>query len=62
MEVVNTADMRYLDQIYEVNVAIPDTEQADDALISEWASNFHQRYQELYSYSQSGACPPESRS
>jgi len=53
IEVTVTADMRYLDQIYEVNVAIPDLAQDEQALISQWAANFHQRYQELYSYSQS---------
>ena len=53
IEVTNTAEMRYLDQIYEVNVPIPDIGQADDALLEEWASNFHERYRELYSYSQS---------
>ncbi len=47
-----SADMRYLDQIYEVNVALPDLSQPEDALLSEWASNFHQRYEELYSYRQ----------
>ena len=53
IEVVATADMRYLDQIYEVNVAIPDWSQNAQQLVDQWASNFHQRYQELYSYNQS---------
>ncbi len=47
-----TADMRYLDQIYEVNVAIPDLSQDDDAIRQSWASLFHERYQTLYSYHQ----------
>ena len=47
-----TADMRYLDQIYEVNVPMPDLSSSDDALLSEWAENFHRRYEELYSYHQ----------
>ncbi|MEE9198688.1 MAG: hydantoinase B/oxoprolinase family protein, partial [Dehalococcoidia bacterium] len=53
MEVVRSADMRYLDQIYEVTVPLPNLSQEDAALLDEWASNFHQRYQDLYSYHQS---------
>ena len=44
--------MRYLDQIYEVTVPIPDLTQADAVIISQWAINFHQRYEALYSYHQ----------
>jgi len=40
--------MRYLDQVYEVNVPIPDLTQERSALLREWASNFHTRYQDLY--------------
>ena len=47
-----TADMRYLDQIYEVNVPLPDLSQGSDALLSQWAAGFHRRYEELYSYRQ----------
>ncbi len=47
-----TADMRYLDQIYEVNVSIPDLDQVDDAIRRTWAALFHERYQVLYSYHQ----------
>ena len=53
IEVIISADMRYLDQIYEVNVPIPDLNQNADTLLKHWAENFHRRYQELYSYSQS---------
>ena len=53
IEVSISADMRYLDQIYEVNVPISDLGQSAETLLSQWAANFHQRYQELYSYSQS---------
>ena len=53
IEVNNTSDMRYLDQIYEVNVPVPDLSLTDDQLLDSWADNFHRRYQELYSYSQS---------
>lgn len=49
-----TADMRYLDQIYEVNVSVPDLASDDDAIIEEWTASFHERYEELYSYHQSG--------
>ena len=47
-----TADMRYLDQIYEVNVTVPDLAMDDDAIRHAWASLFHERYQTLYSYHQ----------
>ena len=47
-----TADMRYLDQIYEVNVRIPDLERDDDDVRRSWAALFHERYQVLYSYHQ----------
>ncbi|MEE8465830.1 MAG: hydantoinase B/oxoprolinase family protein, partial [Dehalococcoidia bacterium] len=53
IEITVSADMRYLDQIYEVNVPLPDLAQESDTLLAQWASNFHQRYRELYSYSQS---------
>ena len=53
VEVTYAADMRYLDQIYEVNVTLPDLSFDDDRLLEDWAQNFHSRYQELYSYSQS---------
>jgi N-methylhydantoinase A/oxoprolinase/acetone carboxylase beta subunit/N-methylhydantoinase B/oxoprolinase/acetone carboxylase alpha subunit len=51
-EVQRSADMRYLDQVYEVNVAVPDPSKQDSAMLSEWSGNFHQRYQELFSYHQ----------
>ena len=47
-----TADMRYLDQIHEANVPMPDLSLRDEVLLSEWAANFHRRYDELYSYRQ----------
>lgn len=47
-----TADMRYLDQIYEVNVPMPDLHQERATLLAQWAQHFHQRYQELFSYHQ----------
>ena len=52
VEMHYSADMRYLDQIYEVTVPLPDPSLPDREFLSQWASNFHQRYEELYSYSQ----------
>ena len=52
IQVNRSADMRYLDQVYEVNVPVPELTKDDDALLDEWASNFHGRYEELYSYRQ----------
>ena len=46
------ADMRYLDQIYEVTVDVPDLDLPDDDLRLRWAENMHQRFQRLYSYRQ----------
>ena len=48
-----SADMRYLDQILEVNVPVPDLSQEDSVVLEQWSANLHQRYQELYSYQQS---------
>ena len=53
IEVQTSADMRYLDQIYEVNVTLPDLSLDEAALLDQWAVNFHQRYEELFSYRQS---------
>ncbi|MCH7713723.1 MAG: hydantoinase B/oxoprolinase family protein [Chloroflexi bacterium] len=53
VEVTCSADMRYLDQVYDVNVAAPPLDQDDGLILEQWASNFHRRYQELYSYQQS---------
>ena len=52
VEIHYSADMRYLDQIYEVAVPLPDPTLPDSVFLSRWTANFHQRYQELYSYSQ----------
>lgn len=53
IDIQYSADMRYLDQVYEVTVPLPDLSEADETLLSQWADNFHNRYQELYSYHQS---------
>ena len=52
VEILYSADMRYLDQIYEVTVPLPDPALPDREFIAELTSNFHRRYQELYSYNQ----------
>ena len=52
VEVRRSADMRYLDQVYEVNIPVPDPAQEDSSLLEELEANFHRRYQELFSYRQ----------
>ena len=52
VEVACSADMRYLDQVYEVNIPAPRLNQDDKWVLEQWASNFHRRYQELFSYRQ----------
>ena len=47
-----SADMRYLDQIYEVTVDAPDLGMPDDELRARWAENMHERFERLYSYRQ----------
>ncbi len=52
VEIHYSADMRYLDQIYEVTVPLPDTTLPDAEFLARLTANFHQRYEELYSYRQ----------
>ena len=52
VEIQYSADMRYLDQIYEVTVPLPDADLPEQEFIGQLTSNFHERYQELYSYNQ----------
>ena len=52
VEIQYSADMRYLDQIYEVTVPLPDLALPDAEFLAQLTSNFHRRYQELYSYNQ----------
>ena len=52
LEIHYSADMRYLDQIYEVTVPLPDPTLPDSEFLARLTSNFHSRYQELYSYNQ----------
>ena len=44
IEVMLSADMRYLDQVYEVNVPIPALSQERSALLHEWADNLDITY------------------
>lgn len=53
VEVDRAADMRYLDQIYDVSVPIPSLDIGDSMVVKRWKQNFHKRYEELYSYRQS---------
>ena len=52
VEILYSADMRYLDQIYEVTVPLPDPTLPDSEFVAQLTSNFHRRYEELYSYNQ----------
>ncbi|MCE2456365.1 MAG: hydantoinase B/oxoprolinase family protein [Dehalococcoidia bacterium] len=47
-----SADMRYLDQIYEVTVEVPDLNLPDEELRLRWAENMHIRFERLYAYRQ----------
>ena len=52
LELQYSADMRYLDQIYEVTVPLPDLNLPDTQFLAQLTANFHRRYQELYAYNQ----------
>ena len=52
VDITAAADMRYLDQIYEVTVPLPDPTLPDAEFVARLTANFHRRYQELYSYNQ----------
>ena len=47
-----SADMRYLDQIYEVTVDVPNLNLQDGDLRMRWAENMHERFERLYAYRQ----------
>ncbi len=49
-----SADMRYLDQIYEVTVDVPDLNLQEEDLRDRWAENMHERFEQLYAYRQPG--------
>jgi N-methylhydantoinase A len=50
-EVIRTIDMRYGEQIFEINVPLKDIDLAADDLVEEIAQAFHTRHEELYTYS-----------
>ncbi len=52
VEIQYSADMRYLDQIYEVTVPLPDPSLPVTEFVGLLTDNFHQRYQDLFSYNQ----------
>ena len=52
VDIQYSADMRYLDQIYEVTVPLPESALPDSEFLAQLTSNFHRRYEELYSYNQ----------
>ncbi len=49
-----SAEMRYGEQIFEVDVALSDVDLADPKLIETIEQRFHRRHQELYTYSSPG--------
>jgi N-methylhydantoinase A len=51
VDVVRTLDMRYGEQIFEINVALNDTDYAADDLIERIVQAFHARHEVLYTYS-----------
>lgn len=53
-EIVRTLDMRYGEQIFEINVALRDIDIEADDLIDQIVAAFHKRHEELYTY-----CSPE---
>ncbi len=49
-EIIRTLDMRYGEQIFEINVPLRDLELQSDDLIEQVARAFHERHEELYTY------------
>jgi N-methylhydantoinase A len=50
-EVTRTLDMRYGEQIFEINVQLKDLELSSENLTEQVAQAFHKRHEELYTYS-----------
>ena len=46
-----SADMRYGEQIYEVDVSLDDVDFSDDDLLKSISDRFHKRHEELFTYS-----------
>jgi N-methylhydantoinase A len=51
IRVLRSADMRYGEQIFEVNVSISDADFESGELLARLTNAFHQRHEELYTYS-----------
>ncbi len=54
VEVTRSADMRYGEQIFEINVPLDGLDWNAPDLITRIAERFHRRHEELYTYSQPG--------
>lgn len=54
VEVTRSADMRYGEQIFEINVPLDGLDWNAPDLITQIAERFHRRHEELYTYSQPG--------
>jgi len=50
-EVIRTLDMRYGEQIFEINVTMKDIDMEAEDLPQQVANAFHKRHEELYTYS-----------
>ncbi|MEP2028190.1 MAG: hydantoinase/oxoprolinase family protein [Paracoccaceae bacterium] len=50
-EVIRTLDMRYGEQIFEINVSLKDVDLAADDLMEQILATFHKRHEALYTYS-----------
>ncbi len=54
VEVARSADMRYGEQIFEINVPLDGIDWTSPELVTAIATRFHHRHEELYTYSQPG--------
>ena len=51
VSISRSADMRYGEQIYEVDVSLDDVDFSDDDLLKSISDRFHKRHEELFTYS-----------
>ena len=54
VQVQRSADMRYGEQIFEVNVGLDGIDWAAADLLAQLAAAFHRRHEELYTYAHAG--------
>ncbi len=54
IRIERSAEMRYGEQIFEVDVPLSDVDLSHPGLMEEIAARFHQRHQELYTYASPG--------